>query len=55
MLHTISFMAVVVVILLAGWIALMLESGAHPPRTEQGAVKPHDEPAEAAAPEREAA
>jgi len=48
-------MAIVVVILLAVWIALLLESGGHPPRAKQEAASPSDEPGQATAPEREAA
>jgi hypothetical protein len=32
LLHTVTFGAVIVVILLTVWIALLLESGGHPPR-----------------------
>jgi hypothetical protein len=53
LLHTISFMALVLVILLTVWIVLVLESGGHPSRTTQEAAKPGDEPGEATAPERE--
>jgi hypothetical protein len=49
-LHTISFMAVVVMILLTVWIALVLESGGDPPARNQQAGKPGDEPGQAAAP-----
>ena len=31
LLHTVTFGAVIVVILLTVWIALLLESGGHPP------------------------
>jgi hypothetical protein len=47
-------MAVVVMILLTVWIALVFESGGHPPARKQQA-KVGDEPGQAAAPEREAA
>jgi len=53
LLHTISFMALVLVILLTVWIVLVLESGGHPSRTTQEAAKPGDEPGEPTAPERE--
>ena len=32
LLHTVTFTAVLVMILLTVWIVLMLESGGHPPR-----------------------
>jgi hypothetical protein len=52
LLHTISFMAVVVMIVLTVWIALVLESG-HSPTPQQQASKPGAEPGQAIAPERE--
>jgi len=55
LLHTISLLAVVVMILLTVWIVLVLESGGDPSRAQQEAAEPSDEPGEAAAPEREAA
>jgi hypothetical protein len=55
LLHTISFLAVVAVILLTGCVVLVLESGGHPPAREQEAVKLSDEPGDATAPERDAA
>jgi hypothetical protein len=55
LLHTISFMAVVVGILLAAWVVLVLESGGHAPAREQQAAKLNDEPSDATASEREAA
>ena len=55
LLHTITFLAVVAGILLTAWVALMLESGGHPPAREQQAAKLSDEPGDATAPEREAA
>jgi hypothetical protein len=54
-LHTISFTAVVVVIFLTAWIALVFESGGHPPAQEPEASKPEGESGQGAAPEREAA
>jgi len=44
LLHTVTFAAVLVMILLTVWIVLMLESGGHPPRDEQGLTKPADHP-----------
>jgi hypothetical protein len=44
LLHTLTFAAVLVMILLTVWIVLMLESGGHPPRDEQGLAKPSDHP-----------
>ena len=55
LLHTISFMAVVAVIMLAVLVVLMLESIGHPPAREQEAAKPSDETGDAIAPERQAA
>jgi len=42
--HTVTFAAVLVMILLTVWIVLMLESGGHPPRDSQGPTKPADHP-----------
>lgn len=44
LLHTVSFAAVLVMILLTVWIVLMLESGGHPPRDKQGPARPADRP-----------
>ena len=55
MLHTISFLAFLLLVLLTAWVVLMLESGGHRSRTSHEAAKPSDEPGEAAAPDREAA
>jgi hypothetical protein len=55
MLHTISFMAVVAVILLTIWVILMLESSGHPPGRGQEGAEPSDEPGNATTPERQAA
>ena len=44
LLHTVTFAAVLVMILLTVWIVLMLESGGHPPRNKQGLAKPADRP-----------
>ena len=55
MLHTISFLAFLLVVLLTAWVVLMLESGGHRSRTSHEAVKPSDEPGKAAVPEHEAA
>ncbi len=55
LLQTISFLAVVAVILLTGCVVLVLESGGHPPEREQQAAKLSDEPGDVTAPEREAA
>lgn len=54
-LHTIAFVAVVVMILLAAWIALVLESAGHPPGRKEEAATLSDEPGHAIAPDREAA
>jgi len=51
LLHTVTFAAVIVVILLTVWIALLLESGGDPPRDKQGPTKPADRPGRAMAPE----
>ena len=53
LLHTVTFAAVIVMILLTVWIALLLESGGQPPREKQGPTKPTDHPRQAAAPEHE--
>jgi hypothetical protein len=53
-LHTISFLAVVAVILLTACGVVVLESGGHPPAPEQQAAKCSDEPGNATAAEREA-
>jgi hypothetical protein len=55
LLHTISFMAVVAVIMLAVLVVLMLESSGHPPAREQEGPKLSDESGDATAPERQAA
>ena len=55
LLQTISFLAVVAAILLAGCVVLVLESSGHPPEQEQQAGRLSDEPYDATAPEREAA
>ena len=55
LLHTISFTALVVMILLTVWIALVFESGGHPPARKQEAAKLDDEPGQATGPERGAA
>jgi hypothetical protein len=47
MLHTISFLAVVAVILLTGCVVLVLESGGHPPGREQEPARLSDEPGDA--------
>jgi hypothetical protein len=52
LLHTVSFLALVGVILLTVWIVLVLESSGHPSHRRQEAAKPGDEPGEATAPER---
>ena len=54
-LHTISFLAFLLLVLLTAWVVLMLESGGHRSRTSHEAAKPSDEPGAAAAPDREAA
>ena len=51
LLHTVTFAAVIVMILLTAWIALLLESGGHPPRERQEPTKPTDHPGQATAPE----
>ena len=43
LLHTITFGAVIIMILLTAWIALMLESG-HQPHEKHGLDKPSDHP-----------
>ena len=48
-------MAVVVIVLLTVWIALVLESGGYPRAQKQEAANSSDEPGQATAPEREAA
>jgi len=55
LLHTISFMAVVAVILLTASVVVVLESGDHPPAREQEPAKLSDEPGDATTAEREAA
>jgi len=55
LLQTISFLAVVALIVVTGCIVLVLESGSHSSRTTQEAATPSDEPGEATTPEREAA
>jgi hypothetical protein len=44
LLHTVTFAAVLVAILLTVWIAVLLESGGHPPRDNQGPTEPTDRP-----------
>jgi len=44
LLHTISFIAVVIVVLLTVWIVLVLESGGHRPARRQEEAKLSDEP-----------
>jgi hypothetical protein len=51
----VAFGAVVVMILLTVWAALVLEAGAQPPGREQEAAEPGAERGEANAPERTAA
>jgi len=51
LLHTITFGAVIVMILLTVWIVLMLETGGGPSRTNGGAATPGDYPGQATAPE----
>ena len=51
----VAFGAVVVMILLIVWAALVLEAGARAPGRTQEAAKPAGEPGEANAPERKAA
>jgi hypothetical protein len=55
LLHTISFMAVVAVVMLTALVVLMLESSGHPPAREQEAAELSDETGDATAPERQAA
>jgi len=55
LLQTVSFLALVAIVLLTVWIVLVLESGGHPPAREEEAAKPSEEPGEAPAPERKAA
>ena len=55
LLHTISFLAFVLLVLLTVWVVLVLESAGHRSRTSHEAVKPSDEPGKAAVPEHEAA
>jgi hypothetical protein len=43
LLHTVTFAAVLVAILLTVWIAVLLESGGHPPRDNQGTDRPDQE------------
>lgn len=40
LLHTVTFAAVIVMILLTVWIVLLLESGSHPPREKREPAKP---------------
>jgi hypothetical protein len=51
----VAFMAVVVMIVLTVWAALVLEAGEQPPGRGQEAARPRDVPGEAAAPEQKAA
>ena len=55
LLHTVSFMALVAVIVLTVLVVLMLESGGHPPAREQEAAMLSNETGDATAPERQAA
>jgi hypothetical protein len=55
LLHTISFIAVIVMILLTVWIVLLLESSGRPPRAKQGEAKPGDQSGQTTAPDRRAA
>jgi hypothetical protein len=55
LLHTISFIAVIVMILLTVWIVLLLESGDRPSHTNQGEAKPGDQSGQTNAPDRKAA
>ena len=54
-LFLIAFAAVVVMILVTVWAAMVLEAGARPPRRRQEDARPGDEPGELKAPERKAA
>jgi len=49
LLHTISFIAVVIVVLLTVWIVLVLESGGHRPARRQEEAKLSDEPGQTTA------
>jgi hypothetical protein len=51
LLHTVTFAAVLVMILLTVWIVLMLESGGRAPRTREGPAEPIDHPGQGTAPE----
>jgi len=51
LLHTVTFGAVTVMILLTVWIVLMLESGGHQPHEKHGPTKPTDHPGQDPAPE----
>jgi hypothetical protein len=51
----VAFMAVVVMIVLTVWAAMVLEAGEQPPGRAQGAATPGHEPGETNAPERRAA
>jgi hypothetical protein len=55
LLQTVSFLAVIVMILLMVWVVLLLESGGPPSRPNQGAANPDDQSAQVTAPERKAA
>ena len=50
-----GFIAVVALILLTVWLAMVLEAGEQPPAGKPDAVQPGAEPGEKAAPERKAA
>jgi hypothetical protein len=51
----VAFMAVVVMIVLTVWAAMVLEAGEQPPGRAQDAATPGREPGETNAPERRAA
>ena len=51
----VAFMAVVVMIILTVWTAMVLEAGEQPPGRGQEAAMASDEPGETNAPERRAA
>jgi hypothetical protein len=51
----VAFMAVVVMIVLTVWAAMVLEAGQRPPGHGRRAATPGDEPGQTSAPERRAA
>ena len=53
LLHTVTFAAVLVMILLTVWIVLLLESGGHSAPRRQEAAKLTDGPSHGTAPERQ--